>query len=119
MSIKVAAIIFVFASVLALLIAAPWIYLLRRSRRRQKLRPQTIATQSLNWKQAVPGLILAAVLFFAYAAEYIAPESWLGLRVRTLEGKFWLFVLLWLVLYSIERIVRRLASKNVKGDGPR
>jgi hypothetical protein len=116
MSIKVAAFILVLATLMAILIAAPIIFLIRKSRRKNTDQPPTLATQSLNWKQALPGLVIVVALFFAYAAEYIAPESWLGLRVRTMEGKFWLFVLIWLVLYSIERIVRSFRAKNANGE---
>ena len=101
---------------LDILIAAPIIFLIRRSRRKPKTQPPTIATQPLNWKQALPGLVIVVALFFAYATEYVAPESWLGLRVRTMEGKFWLFILIWLVLYSVERMVRSFRAKNANGE---
>jgi hypothetical protein len=68
----------------------------------------SLATQSLSWKQAVPSLIIVVALFFAYAAEYFAPESWLGLRIRTMEGKFWLLIFIWLSLYSIGIVIRSL-----------
>jgi len=123
MSLLAATVILVIATVLALLVAAPLLYLLRRARRRtqgEQSRPEQLGLsgQPLTLLQALPGLLIVAVLFFAFATEYIAPQSWLGQRVTTMEGKLWLFVLVWLTLFAIGRATRDFRSRSTADRDP-
>jgi hypothetical protein len=117
MSIAAATVILAIVSILALLAAAPLIYLLRRARRKARQDQSGLAPQPLSLLQALPGLFIVVALFFAYAAEYIAPQSWLGQRVTTLEGKFWLFLLVWVTLFAVERAIRSLRRRNEDDRG--
>ena len=105
MSIATASFIFALVIVLALLVAVPFIYFSRKRHAKQRSLPQTFMTTPMTWKQAAPGLILVAALMASFATAYVAPDSWLGSRVQTFEGKGWLFILLTLVFYSVERAI--------------
>ena len=108
MSLISAAVILLVSSILTLLVASPILYLLRRRRMRRGGDQASLISQPLTFIQALPGLLIVIALFFAYSAEYIAPQSWLGQRVTTFEGRFWLFIFVWLTLLAIERIVRSI-----------
>ena len=117
MSLFAVTVILVVASILALVVAAPLLYLLRRARRRRIAQLPDQATQHLSLLQALPGLLIVFALFFAYAAEYIAPQSWLGQQVTTMEGKFWLSILVWVTLFAVARAIRSLSGKSSKNQG--
>jgi hypothetical protein len=89
--------IFAFCSVLAIVVAAPLIDGLRKLRRRRSAQHETGVQKKLSVAQALPALILVVLLFLAFAQQFIAPESWLGSRVTTAEGRFWLSLLIFLI----------------------
>jgi protein-S-isoprenylcysteine O-methyltransferase Ste14 len=97
MSYLTALVIFIFCTVLAVVVCAPFIYIARRRRSRRVARDQIHPGKRLSLAQATASLAMVAVLFFAFAHQYIAPDGWLGTRVRTGEGRFWLMVLLLLI----------------------
>lgn len=102
---------------LALLLAAPFIYLLRKLRRKLSPKVPAWAAQRLTWRQALPGLILVLALLIAFSTAHIAPHSWLGQRVATMEGKFWLALFLWIAMTALEHGLRELRSHFSKHKG--
>jgi len=117
MSIAAASIILALVIVLALLVAAPFLYFSRKRRAKQSSLPQTFMTTPMTWRQAAPGLILVAALMASFATAYVAPDSWLGSRVQTLEGKGWLFIFLTLLFYSVERAIYGLPWRRRNHGG--
>lgn len=116
MSLTTAALILAIASALALLLASPLIYLLRKKRRHPREVAPGPAEQPLTWLQALPGMLIVVAMFFAFAAEYFAPESWFGQRMAAMGGKFWFFMLVWLALFAIDRAVRELMNRQKLRD---
>ena len=91
----------------ALAVCAPLIYITRKLRGRRGARVPV--SKKLPLDQFLLGLVLVSVLFLAFAQEYIAPGSWLGARVTTNEGRFWLSILVsfvFAVLFYIYFILR-------------
>ncbi len=103
MSVLAAAIIFAIAVVLSLVLAAPLIFWLRRRRRRIDPTSTSSPPGTISWFQAAPGLVAVAILAAAFASEYVAPDGWLGQRVANTDGKFWLFLLVMIPVFLIER----------------
>ena len=103
MSPLAAALIFAIASVLAVLLAAPLIFWLRRRRRKNDPSSATEPPGKISLLQAAPGLLAVALLAAALASEYMAPDGWLGQRVANSNGKFWLFLLVMIPLFLLER----------------
>lgn len=97
MSYSAVLLIFAFCSVLAILVAAPLIYGLRRLRKRRPAQHETGVQKTLSVAQTLPALTLVVLLFMAFSQQFIAPESWLGSRVTTVEGRFWLSLLIFLI----------------------
>jgi cytochrome c biogenesis factor len=106
MSVLAATIILLIATVLALVVTAPLLYFLRKNRKKPTSAAPAQTTQSLTVIQALPGILVVIALFFAFAMEYIAPHSWLGQRITTMEGRFWFTALVWLALFAVARAVR-------------
>ena len=92
-----ALVIFAVCTLFALAVCAPVIYLTRRLRRRRNGSSGAPPRKAMSISQAIPGLILVVALFLAFAQQYISPVSWLGSRVSTDIGRFWLSVLVFLV----------------------
>jgi len=103
MSPLAAALIFAIAIVLAVLLAAPLIFWLRRRRRKNDPTSASSPAESVSWLQATPGLLAVALLAAAFASEYVAPDGWLGQRVANSNGKFWLFLLVMIPVFLLER----------------
>lgn len=103
MSPLAATIIFAIAIVLAVLLAAPLILWLRQRRRRRDPASAVPPPESLTLLQVAPGLINVFLLAVAFASEYVAPDSWLGQRVANPNGKFWLFLLIIIPVFLLER----------------
>ena len=59
---------------------------------------------------------MVMVMFMAFAHQYIAPESWLGSRLTTGEGRFWFSVLLFLIMavigYAWRSFGRQMAKRR-------
>lgn len=56
-------------------------------------------------------------MFLAFAQQYVAPDSWLGTRVTTGEGRFWLSLFLAVSMTAIGYGLREfiaLISKSGK-----
>jgi len=103
MSPLAAIVIFAIASVLAVLLATPLILWLRRRRRKSVSSMARQSPESISLLQVAPGLLVVALLAAAYASEYVAPDSWLGQRVANTDGKFWLFLLVIIPVFLLER----------------
>jgi ABC-type Fe3+ transport system permease subunit len=114
MSYFTAALILLICVALAVLVCVPFIYIVRKFRRRQGGQQQGLSINRLSVVQALPGLILVLVLFFAFAHQYIAPESWLESRLKTDEGRFWFWVLASMVFALLPNAWGRLKARRSK-----
>ena len=103
MSPLAATIIFAIAIVLAVLLAAPLILWLRRRRRKAGAAGASQPPESISLLQVAPGILVVALLAGGFASEYVAPDSWLGQRVANSNGKFWLFLLIIIPVFLLER----------------
>ncbi len=114
MSYSAAILIFAVCSVLAIVVAAPLIYLVRRKRKRSGTQSEQPTSKSLSLAQALPGLLLVVFMFLVFAHQFIAPDSWLGSKVTTQEGRLWfslLVVLIVMVLSHLWRTFKHCRSK--------
>jgi nitric oxide reductase large subunit len=123
MSYVSALLIFAICTLLAVVACAPFIYLVRKRRKRRAAIEGLPAGKKLSMAEALPGLVLVLLLFLAFAHQYIAPEGWLGARVSSGEGRFWFSVLALLVVAVANylwRSHRNRGSKPQKVDeGPK
>jgi ABC-type dipeptide/oligopeptide/nickel transport system permease component len=116
MSYLSAILIFIICILLAVAVCAPLIYIARRLRRRRTARENTALIRKMPMPQAIPSFLLVVVLFLAFAYPYIAPDSWLGARVATGEGRFWLSILVFLLFAAINYLWIDLKSRRAKPD---
>ena len=98
MSYSTAILILFICSALAVVVAAPFIYIARRRRRCGSNQTSATGGKNLSVTEALPGLLLVGLMFFAFAHQFITPDSWLGSRVTTGEGRFWFSVLSFLIV---------------------
>ena len=103
MSPLAAALIFAISIFLAALLAAPLIFWLRRRRRKSDPTFTADPPGKITLLQAAPGLLAVALLAAAFAGEYVAPDGWLGQRVANPNGRFWLFLLVMIPVFLLER----------------
>jgi sterol desaturase/sphingolipid hydroxylase (fatty acid hydroxylase superfamily) len=111
-----AILIFIICILLAVAVCAPIIFIARRLRRRRTARESMALTRKMPMVQAIPGLVLVVVLFLAFASQYIAPDSWLGTRVATGEGRFWLSILVFLLFAATNYLWIGLKRRWAKPD---
>jgi hypothetical protein len=90
--------ILLICAALAVAVCAPLIYIVRRLKRRSTGGAQAPTGRPPSTREVISGLVLVFTLFLAFAQQYIAPDSWLGARVATNEGRFWFTVLVVLVV---------------------
>jgi protein-S-isoprenylcysteine O-methyltransferase Ste14 len=116
MSYSAAFLIFLICSAMAVVVAAPFLYLARRWHRRGSSQKSVPASRKMTPAQAIPGLLLVALMFFAFAHQFIAPNSWLGSRVTTGEGRFWFSVLIFLIFLVLNYIWITFRRRKPKSD---
>ena len=104
MSYLSAIVILLICVIVAVVVCAPFIYSSSKKRNRPGGGEQTPNGKTLSPSQLVPVVIVVLVNFMAFAQQYIAPESWMGTRVTTIEGRFWLSILVILVIAVLNYI---------------
>jgi heme/copper-type cytochrome/quinol oxidase subunit 2 len=117
-SYSTALLILAICTVLAVVVAAPFIYLVRWLRRRRTNQGRESVGKKMTVAEVLPQVLLVLVMFLAFAHEIIAPEGWLGSRVKTGEGKFWFSVLIFLLLLVLNYAwtLFKYRKRNTKQD---
>jgi Na+/H+ antiporter NhaD/arsenite permease-like protein len=109
-----ALIVLTFCVLLAIAVCAPFIYLVRRLRKQSpdhKLKPHSKRATGY-----ILGLLCVLVMYLANAQQYIDPNGYFGSRVGDTEGRFWLALLLLMVVtianYAVTALILRLRNRT-------
>lgn len=104
--------IFLIISIIACLLSAPIIYLLRRRKTNADVANSEPYRKALSFWQVVPGLAFIILMYFLLAQEHVASSSWLGQRLAAKDGHTRFFVLAAVIWFAIVLLVAALTHRR-------
>lgn len=113
-----AAALFILAvtAVLAIVIAAPFLYLSRRRKKRLGIKLDEAPNQVPL--RALPGIVAyVAVMFFGFAYAYTEPDTWFGQQMKTGVGRLSFFIVPLLIVFVLNyRVATRKQAEPTTTD---
>jgi len=115
MSHAAALVILAVTAALAIIIAAPFLYLSRRRKKRLGVKLEDVSNQVPL--RALPGIAAyVAVLFFGFAYAYTEPDTWFGQQMKTGVGRLSFFLVPLLIVFVLNYLLatRKQAEPRTK-----